>query len=318
MNRIKENLKPSTSLIKKKVLKQKRKILKKSIKDEDFGMGDNPELTNLKDAINQAVELIRVKTKFVPQIGIILGTGLGSLAEGIRSEAKISYKEIPFFPVSTVESHAGWLIFGELSGKKVVAMQGRFHYYEGYDMKQITFPVRVMKALGAKILVVSNACGGLNPLFEAGGIMVITDHINLLGSNPLFGPNDDSLGPRFPDMYACYDPELISLAEKVALDLGIKLQKGVYVAVAGPNLETAAEYRFLRIIGADVVGMSTVPEVIVARHQDMKVLGFSLITDMGLPDALKPCNLAEILKTAAKAEPLLKKIMTRVVEEMKV
>jgi len=281
-------------------------------------MGDNPELTNLKDAINQAVELIRVKTKFVPQIGIILGTGLGSLAEGIRSEAKISYKEIPFFPVSTVESHAGWLIFGELSGKKVVAMQGRFHYYEGYDMKQITFPVRVMKALGAKILVVSNACGGLNPLFEAGGIMVITDHINLLGSNPLFGPNDDSLGPRFPDMYACYDPELISLAEKVALDLGIKLQKGVYVAVAGPNLETAAEYRFLRIIGADVVGMSTVPEVIVARHQDMKVLGFSLITDMGLPDALKPCNLAEILKTAAKAEPLLKKIMTRVVEEMKV
>ncbi|KPL03633.1 MAG: purine nucleoside phosphorylase [candidate division Zixibacteria bacterium SM1_73] len=288
------------------------------MKDEDFGMEHNPELINLKDAINQAVELIRGKTKFVPQIGVILGTGLGTLAEGINSETKISYKEIPHFPVSTVESHAGWLIFGELSGKKVVAMQGRFHYYEGYDMKQITFPVRVMKALGAKILVVSNACGGLNPLFKAGDIMVITDHINLLGSNPLFGPNDDSLGPRFPDMYACYDPELISLAEKAALDLGIKLQKGVYVAVAGPNLETAAEYRFLRNIGADVVGMSTVPEVIVARHQDMEVLGFSLITDMGLPDALKPTNLMEILKTAAKAEPLLKKIMTRVVEEMKV
>jgi purine-nucleoside phosphorylase len=276
------------------------------------------EMTNLKGAIKQANEFIRGKTKFVPQIGIILGTGLGSLAEGIGVAAKISYKEIPFFPISTVESHAGWLILGELSGKKVVAMQGRFHYYEGYDMKQVTFPVRVMKALGAKVMLISNACGGLNPLFKAGDIMAITDHINLLGSNPLLGPNDDSLGPRFPDMCACYDPELIALAENVALNLGIRLQKGVYVAVAGPNLETAAEYRFLRTIGADVVGMSTVPEVIVARHQDMKVLGFSLITDMGLPDALKPTNLAEILKTAANAEPLLKKIMTRVVEEMKV
>ena len=185
-------------------------------------------------------------------------------------------------------------------------------------MKQVTFPVRVMKALGAKVLLVSNACGGLNPLFEAGDIMAITDHINLLGSNPLFGSNDESLGPRFPDMCACYDPELIALAENVALNLGIRLQKGVYVAVAGPNLETAAEYRFLRTIGADVVGMSTVPEVIVARHQDMKVLGFSLITDMGLPDALKPTNLTEILKTAAEAEPLLKRIMTRVIEEMSV
>ena len=276
------------------------------------------EMTDLKGAIKEATEFIRGKTKFVPQIGIILGTGLGSLADGIGVEAKISYKEIPFFPISTVESHAGRLIFGELSGKKVVAMQGRFHYYEGYSLKQVTFPVRVMKALGAKVLVVSNACGGLNPLFKAGDIMAITDHINLLGLNPLFGPNDDSLGPRFPDMCACYDPELIALAENVALDLGIRLQKGVYVAVPGPNLETAAEYRFLRTIGADVVGMSTVPEVIVARHQDMKVLGFSLITDMGLPDALKPTNLAKILKTAAKAEPLLKKIMTQVVEEMKV
>jgi len=276
------------------------------------------EMTDLKGAIKQADEFIRGKTKFVPQIGIILGTGLGTLAEGIKVEAKISYKEIPFFPISTVESHAGWLIFGELSGKKVVAMQGRFHYYEGYNMKQVTFPVRVMKALGAKVLLVSNACGGLNPLFEAGDIMAITDHINLLGSNPLFGPNDDSLGPRFPDMCACYDPELIALAENVALNLGIRLQKGVYVAVAGPNLETAAEYRFLRTIGADVVGMSTVPEVIVARHQDMKVLGFSLITDMGLPDALKPTNLAEILKTAAKSEPLLKRIMSQVIEEMSV
>jgi purine-nucleoside phosphorylase len=281
-------------------------------------MGNTSETADLKGAIKQATEFITGKTKFVPQRGIILGTGLGSLAEGIKVEEKISYKDIPFFPISTVESHAGWLIFGELSGKKVVAMQGRFHYYEGYDLKQVTFPVRVMKALGAKVLVVSNACGGLNPLFRAGDIMAITDHINLLGSNPLFGPNDESLGPRFPDMCRCYDPGLISLAENVALNLGMRLQKGVYVAVAGPNLETAAEYRFLRTIGADVVGMSTVPEVIVARHQDMKVLGFSLITDMGLPDALKPTNLAEILKTAADAEPLLKKIMTQVVEEMKV
>ncbi len=273
---------------------------------------------NLKETINQAVEFIHGQTKFTPQIGIILGTGLGSLAEGIKVDTKISYKEIPHFPVSTVESHAGFLIFGELSGKKVVAMQGRFHYYEGYDLKQVTFPVRVIKALGANTLVVSNACGGMNPTYKAGDIMVISDHINLLGSNPLFGSNDESLGPRFPDMCRCYDPELITLAENVALNLGIKLQKGVYVSVAGPNLETAAEYRFLRFIGADVVGMSTVPEVIVARHQGMRVLGFSLVTDMGLPDALKPTNMTEILATAAKSEPLLKKIMTRVIEEMKV
>jgi purine-nucleoside phosphorylase len=271
----------------------------------------------LKETISEATEFIRSKTKFVPQIGIILGTGLGSLADGMKVDAKISYEDIPHFPVSTVESHAGRLILGELSGKKVVAMQGRFHYYEGYDMKQVTFPVRVMKALGAGTLVVCNACGGLNPAFRAGDIMVITDHINLLGSNPLFGPNDESLGPRFPDMCCCYDPELIALAENAAVNLGIKLQKGVYVAVAGPNLETAAEYRFLRLIEADVVGMSTVPEVIVARHQGMRVLGFSLITDMGLPDALKPVNLAEILATAARSEPLLKDIMIRLIKEMK-
>jgi purine-nucleoside phosphorylase len=273
---------------------------------------------SLRETIDEATGFIRSKTKFEPQIGIILGTGLGSLAQGIKVEAKISYEDIPHFPVSTVESHAGRLIFGQLPGKKVVAMQGRFHYYEGYDMKQVTFPVRVMKALGANTLVVSNACGGLNPLFKAGDIVVISDHINLLGSNPLFGPNDESLGPRFPDMCCCYDPKLIALAENVALNLGLKLHKGVYVAVAGPNLETAAEYRFLRSIGADVVGMSTVPEVIVARHQGMRVLGFSLITDMGLPDALKPTNLAEILATAAKSEPVLRDIMTRVIDEMKV
>jgi purine-nucleoside phosphorylase len=274
--------------------------------------------SDLKETMNEAAQFIRGKTKVLPQIGIILGTGLGSLADAINVDAKIPYEEIPHFPVSTVESHSGRLVLGELSGRSVVAMQGRFHYYEGYDLKQVTFPVRVMKALGASTLVVSNACGGMNPHFESGDIVVITDHINLQGSNPLFGPNDESLGPRFPDMYNCYDPELIALAENVALNLGLKLQKGVYVAVGGPNLETAAEYRFLRFIGADVVGMSTVPEVIVARHQGMRVLGFSLITDMGLPDALGPMDMKKILATAAKSEPLLKDIMTRVIEEMKV
>lgn len=278
-------------------------------------MAEN-EKQSLRMMVNQAVEFIRTKTEFVPKTGVILGTGLGTLAEEINVMHEISYQDIPHFAVSTVESHAGKLIFGYLGGKNVVAMQGRFHFYEGYDMKQITFPVRVMKALGISTLVVSNACGGLNPQFESGDIVAITDHINLLGSNPLFGPNDNALGPRFPDMCSCYDPDLIQLAENVALNLGIKLHKGVYVAVAGPNLETAAEYRFLRMTGADVVGMSTVPEVIVARHQGTRVLGFSLITDMGLPDALKPTNLAEILATAARSEPLLKRIMSRVVEEM--
>lgn len=273
---------------------------------------------NLRETIEEATEFIRGKTELAPEIGIILGTGLGSLADEINVEERISYQDIPHFPVSTVESHAGRLIFGHLGGKSLVAMQGRFHYYEGYDMHQVTFPVRVMKALGVGTLVVSNACGGLNPLFESGDIMVITDHINLLGSNPLFGPNDDGLGPRFPDMCCCYDPQLIKLAENTALNTGIELQKGVYVAVAGPNLETAAEYRFLRSIGADVVGMSTVPEVIVARHQSMRVLGFSLVTDMGLPDALEPMNMEKILATAARSEPLLKRIMGRVVEEMEV
>ena len=273
---------------------------------------------NLRETIEEATKFIHGKTELAPEIGIILGTGLGSLADEINVEERISYQDIPHFPVSTVESHAGRLIFGHLGGKNLVAMQGRFHYYEGYDMQQVTFPVRVMKALGVGTLVVSNACGGLNPLFESGDIMVITDHINLLGSNPLFGPNDDALGPRFPDMCCCYDPELIRLAENTALNTGIKLQKGVYVAVAGPNLETAAEYRFLRSIGADVVGMSTVPEVIVARHQSMRVLGFSLVTDMGLPDALQPMNMEKILATAARSEPLLKRIMGRVGEEMEV
>ncbi|MDQ7051559.1 MAG: purine-nucleoside phosphorylase [candidate division KSB1 bacterium] len=273
-------------------------------------------MTELRKQIQEAVDVLKNKTAVRPKIGIILGTGLGGLAEEIEREAVIPYENIPHFPLSTVESHAGRLILGHLSGKPVMAMQGRFHYYEGYTMQQITFPVRVMKAMGCHTLIVSNACGGMNPNFTPGDIMIIADHINLLGDNPLIGPNDDALGPRFPDMSEPYTKSLIELAEKVALEEKIKIQKGVYVAVAGPNLETRAEYRFLRTIGADVVGMSTVPEVIVAVHGGMKVLGLSVITDACLPDALEPVNIQEILRIAAEAEPKLTLLMKRVVELM--
>jgi len=273
-------------------------------------------MNNAYEHIREAAAFIHGRTSLVPRIGIILGTGLGSLVEGIDVQTTIDYETIPHFSVSTVESHKGRLLLGILRGKPVVAMQGRFHYYEGYDLERVTFPVRVMKELGIETLVVSNACGGLNPLFAAGDIMVITDHINLLGDNPLLGPNDDRLGARFPDMYNCYDRELREMAEAVALELKIPLKKGVYVSVAGPNLETAAEYRFLRLIGADVVGMSTVPEVIVARHQGTRVLGLSIVTDMGLPDALKPCSLDQIIRTAGKAEPKLRDIISGVIERL--
>lgn len=273
-------------------------------------------MDNLYEKINDAVKAIRQKTEHRPQIGIILGTGLGSLADGIDLEATIDYDDIPHFPVSTVESHHGRFLFGQLKGKPVVAMQGRFHYYEGYSMKQVTFPVRVMKQLGMETLIVSNASGGLNPLFKGGDIMAMTDHINLQSDNPLIGANDDRLGVRFPDMYNCYDADLLKLAEEVALDLKIPLKKGVYVSVAGPNLETAAEYRFLRIIGADTVGMSTVPEVLVARQQGTKVLGMSIITDMGLPDAPEPCSLEKVIKIAASAEPYLRELIAGVVAKI--
>ena len=266
--------------------------------------------------ISEATEYIRSEIDLVPKIGIILGTGLGSLADGIEIAAKVEYGSIPHFPVSTVESHAGRLLFGHLKGKPVVAMQGRFHFYEGYSLQQVTFPVRVMKELGIETLIVSNACGGLNPQFNRGDIMIITDHINFQGNNPLIGPNDDAIGDRFPDMFNCYDKELVKLAEKVALEQRLLVKKGVYVSVTGPNLETAAEYRFLRIIGADVVGMSTVPEVIAARHQKTKVLAFSIITDMGLPDALGPCTLDEIIATANTAEPKLRELIGGCVERM--
>lgn len=270
-------------------------------------------MSKLSEMIKETLEVINDKTTDSYPVGIILGTGLGGLVNEIEVEHEIDYADLPHFPISTVESHNGKLIFGKLSGKKIVAMQGRFHFYEGYSMKQITYPVRVMKKLGAEILLVSNACGGMNPIFRRGDIMLMSDHINLLGDNPLIGPNEDDLGPRFPDMSEPYSHELIEIAEQVALDNKIKVQKGVYVAVPGPNLETKAEYRFLRNIGADVVGMSTVPENIVANQMGIKVLGISIITDECFPDALEPVNVEQIIATAMETEPKMTLIMKEVV-----
>ncbi len=272
--------------------------------------------TELKEQINEAVEIIRLKTQSQPELGIVLGTGLGGLAKDIEVEISIDYREIPHFPMSTVESHSGKLIFGKLAGKSVIAMQGRFHYYEGYTMQQITFPIRVMKFLGVKILLISNACGTMNPFIRKGSIMVIDDHINLLGDNPLIGINDNELGPRFPDMSEPYSKRLIKIAEETALENQIKLYNGVYAAVPGPNLETRAEYRFLRSIGADVVGMSTVPENIVANHMGMEVLGFSIITDECYPDALNPAAIEEIIAAAESAEPSLTTLMHKIIEKL--
>lgn len=263
--------------------------------------------------IGAAVDIVRGRLDLEPRIAIILGTGLGALAGEIDAQAVIPYDELPGFPVPTVETHSGRLLLGHLAGAPVVAMQGRFHRYEGYTLSQVTFPVRVMRALGARTLIVSNACGGMNPMWEVGDLMLIADHINLLGDNPLIGPNLDELGPRFPDMSEPYDLGLQRLALEVAREERITLRRGVYVAVAGPNLETRAEYRFLRLIGADVVGMSTVPEVIVAVHGGMKVLGISIITDSCLPDALKPASVAEIIRAANEAEPRLTQLIKHVV-----
>mgnify|MGYP005838804895 FL=1 len=264
------------------------------------------------EQIDEATEAIRRHWSDRPRVGLILGTGLGSVAELIETEASISYESIPHFPQTTTHSHAGRLVLGRLAGLSVAAMEGRFHAYEGYSLKQITFPVRVMRAMGAEILVVSNACGGMNPQFAAGDIMVIEDHINLMHGNPLVGPNEEKLGPRFPDMSAPYDHGLIASVLAVARREDIVAHKGVYVAVTGPNLETRAEYRFLRAIGADAVGMSTVPEVIVAVHGGMRVLGLSVVTDMCLPDALRPTALEHILAVAAEAEPKLRKLVVGV------
>lgn len=270
-------------------------------------------MTGWKQKIQESVQAIRARTAFKPEIGIILGTGLGRLADKIEADTTIPYATIPHFPIPTVESHGGRLILGILNHRPVVVMQGRVHYYEGYEPQEITHPVRVMKELGIHTLILSNAAGGLNPEFQAGDIAVITDHINLTSINPLRGPNDESLGPRFPDMFQCYDPALISIAEETARKLGIRLVRGVYAWVTGPNLETAAEYRYLRIIGADLVGMSTVPETIVARHAGLRVLGFSVITDMGTPEHLKPVDLATVIRVASQAEPHLAQLVTEVV-----
>jgi purine-nucleoside phosphorylase len=266
------------------------------------------------NAIEAAVAAIRSHTAAKPDYAIILGTGLGRLAEEIRAEVTIPYAEIPGFPLSTVETHTGRLIIGRLVDCPVVAMQGRFHRYEGYSLREVTFPVRVMRQLGARTLIVSNVSGGMNPLWQAGDLVAIDDHINLLGSSPLTGPNLDVLGPRFPDMSEPYDRGLQARAEDAALELGIPLRRGVYAAVTGPNLETRAEYRMLRALGADIVGMSTVPEVIVARHMDMRVLGLSIITDECLPDALAPADIDEIIRTAMEAEPRLTALIRRVLE----
>lgn len=272
-------------------------------------------MLHLASHIQEAVAVVRQKWEGRPRVGIILGTGLGSLAEEIETDCTLDYEAIPHFPRSTSVGHTGQLVCGRVHGLEVAAMEGRFHAYEGYTHRQITFPVRVMKALGAELLVVSNACGGLNPQFGLGDIMVIEDHINLMLGNPLVGVNDDALGPRFPDMSAPYDRKLIDRALGIARAEDFVAHKGVYAAVTGPNLETRAEYRMLRLVGADVVGMSTVPEVLVAVHGGMRVLGLSVITDMCLPDALKPASIDEILRVAAEAEPKLRKLVLGVLRD---
>lgn len=273
-------------------------------------------MLDLYDKIKEAAATIRGQFKSVPKVGIILGTGLGGIVEEIEIQASIEYGDIPHFPTSTATSHRGRLVCGTLDGVPVIAMEGRFHMYEGYPLKQITLPVRVFKELGCELMIVSNACGGLNPYYSGGDIMVIEDQINLMGDNPLIGINDDRLGPRFPDMCEPYDQTWVDRTIEIGRQNGLGLHKGVFVAVAGPNLETRAEYRFLRTIGADVVGMSTVPETIVAVHCGLKTVGLSVITDMCLADALKPANVAEIIATANEAAPKLVAVVRGIVGEV--
>lgn len=270
----------------------------------------------LTSRIEEAATAVRARTPLRPRVGIVLGTGLGDLAAGLDGAAVIPYREIPHVPASTVESHAGELHLGALAGVPVAVMKGRVHYYEGYTLQQVTFPIRLLKALGAETLVITNAVGGLRPDLAPGTIVVTTDHINLIGDNPLIGPNDDALGPRFPDMSEPYARRLIELAEAVALEQSLRVPRAVLVAVAGPNLETAAEYRFLRWIGADVVGMSLVPETIVAVHGGQRVLAFNVVTDACLPDNLHPVSLPEILAVAGSAAPRLTRLVTEVVRRI--
>jgi purine-nucleoside phosphorylase len=268
------------------------------------------------EKIKESAAFIQSKTSVQPSIGIILGTGLGGLVKEINVIDTISYEDIPNFPVSTVESHSGKLIFGELGGKKVVAMQGRFHYYEGYTLQQVTFPVRVMKLLGIERLFVSNASGGVNPDFEVGEIMIQDDHINLFPGNPLIGKNLDELGPRFPDMSDPYDPEMIELAKRIAAENNIKVSVGTYAGLTGPTLETPAEYRYVRNVGADAVGMSTVPEVIVARHMEIPCFAISIITDLGVPGKIQKVSVQDVIEVASRQEPKMTLIMRELISRI--
>ena len=266
--------------------------------------------------LKETVGYIKDKVNFEPEIGIVLGTGLGGLVDVIEEVGTVKYEDIPHFPVSTVEGHAGQLMFGYISGKKVVAMQGRFHYYEGYDMKDLAIPVRTMKLLGVETIFLSNAAGGMNPNFKVGDVMLITDHINMMGTNPLMGKNDDDFGPRFPDMSAVYDKELINKAEQIANEQGLQVQKGVYMGVTGPTFETPAEYKYMHIMGADAVGMSTVPEAIVARHANMKCFALSIITDLGVEGIVEEVSHEEVLKVANAAEAKMTGIIKQLLAEI--
>lgn len=271
---------------------------------------------SLYDKIQTTASYIQQHIKSAPQVGIILGSGLGESTDAVEAETEISYADIPNFPVSTVAGHSGKFVFGKMGGKNVVMMAGRFHYYEGYDMEQVTFPIRVMRALGVNTLIVSNAAGGMNPNFKIGELMLIKDHINLFPEHPLRGPNDERLGTRFPDMSETYDHKLIALAEAIALDKGIKLQTGTYVGLSGPTFETPAEYKWLRGMSADAVGMSTVPEVIVAKHGGMRVFAVSIITDLGVEGHVEKITHEEVLKAAGEATPKLASLVTALVERI--
>jgi len=273
-------------------------------------------MKNLKRKINESCSYIKDKISIQPEIGLILGSGLGSLANEIEDKTIVKYEEIPNFPISTVAGHEGQLVVGTLEGKKVIAMQGRFHYYEGYTMKEVTFPVRVMKELGVKMLLVTNACGGMDPGLYPGALMFIEDHINFTGANPLLGPNDEELGPRFPDMSTAYDKELIELGERVGKKLEIKTEKGVYTAISGPNYLSAAELRMLRKLGGDTVGMSTVPEVITARHAGLRVLGISCVTDMAIADGLEPLEHSVVVEVANRTRPKFIKLVKGILQEV--
>jgi len=274
-------------------------------------------VASLKQQIDRAVSVVRERVSLAPQVAIILGSGLGALAGEVRADAVVPYAEIPGFPRSTVEGHAGNLLVGRLEGRAVAVMQGRAHFYEGYSLADVVFPVRVIRALGARVLLVSNAAGGINRLWSSGDLMIIADHINFMGSNPLMGPNDPDLGPRFPDMSQAYDPDLIALAERAALAEGIAIRKGVYAGVHGPSYETPAELRMLRGWGADAVGMSTVPEVIAARHMGMRVLGITAITDMATGEQIKTVTHEDVMAVAREIEPKFIRLVKRIVREMK-